>query len=116
MIVSRQDGRINQKRRTRRAIIEAASTLVRAGKQPSVAEAADAALARLEAEYAGTLAFEIAETYAFRGQKDAAFKWLDRAYTQRDTELFLVKGDPLLKNLGGDQRHSAFLQKMSLPE
>ena len=44
MLVSRQDGRINQKRRTRRAIIEAASTLVRAGKQPSVAEAADAAL------------------------------------------------------------------------
>ena len=44
MIVSRQDGRLNQKRRTRRAIIEAASKLVRAGQQPSVAEAADAAL------------------------------------------------------------------------
>ena len=44
MVVSRQDGRINQKRRTRRAIIEAASTLVRAGQQPSVAEAAEAAL------------------------------------------------------------------------
>jgi len=44
MLVSRQDGRINQKRRTRRAIIEAASNLVRAGRQPSVAEAAEAAL------------------------------------------------------------------------
>ena len=44
MLVSRQDGRINQKRRTRRAIIEAASNLVRAGQQPSVAEAAEAAL------------------------------------------------------------------------
>ena len=44
MVVSRQDGRINQKRRTRRAIIEAASKLVRAGQQPSVAEAAEAAL------------------------------------------------------------------------
>jgi AcrR family transcriptional regulator len=44
MIVSRQDGRLNQKRRTRRALIEAASNLVRAGKQPSVAEAAEAAL------------------------------------------------------------------------
>ena len=44
MIVSRQDGRFNQKRRTRRAIIEAASNLVRAGQQPSVAEAAEAAL------------------------------------------------------------------------
>lgn len=44
MIVSRQVGRINQKRRTRRAILEAASNLVRAGRQPSVAEAAEAAL------------------------------------------------------------------------
>jgi AcrR family transcriptional regulator len=44
MLVSRQGGRFNQKRRTRRAIIEAASNLVRAGQQPSVAEAAEAAL------------------------------------------------------------------------
>lgn len=44
MVVSRQDGRLNQKRRTRSAIIEAASNLVRAGQQPSVAEAAEAAL------------------------------------------------------------------------
>jgi AcrR family transcriptional regulator len=44
MIVSHQDSRFNQKRRTRRAIIEAASKLVRAGHQPSVAEAAEAAL------------------------------------------------------------------------
>lgn len=44
MLVSRQDGRANQKRRTRHAIIEAAANLVRVGQQPSVAEAADAAL------------------------------------------------------------------------
>ena len=44
MVVSRQDSRLNQKRRTRSAILEAASNLVRAGQQPSVAEAAEAAL------------------------------------------------------------------------
>jgi len=44
MVVSRQDGRLNQKRRTRKAIIQAASDLVRAGQQPSVAEAAEVAL------------------------------------------------------------------------
>jgi len=44
MVVSRQAGRMNQKRRTRRAIIEAASNLVREGRQPSVAEAAVTAL------------------------------------------------------------------------
>jgi AcrR family transcriptional regulator len=39
-----QEGRINQKRRTRAAILEAAVELLEQGKQPTVAEVADAAL------------------------------------------------------------------------
>lgn len=39
-----EEGRINQKRRTRAAILEAAKQLLREGQTPSVAEAADAAL------------------------------------------------------------------------
>jgi AcrR family transcriptional regulator len=38
-----EEGRINQKRRTRTAILEAAKHLLREGQMPSVAEAADAA-------------------------------------------------------------------------
>lgn len=38
-----EDGRINQKRRTRTAILEAARRLLREGQKPSVADAADAA-------------------------------------------------------------------------
>ncbi len=37
------EGRINQKRRTRAAVLEAAKQLLREGQMPSVAEAADAA-------------------------------------------------------------------------
>lgn len=45
MKVSFQDsGRINQKRRTRTALIQAAAALAREGQQPTVAEAAEAAL------------------------------------------------------------------------
>ena len=45
MVVSRQDtGRVNQKRRTRRAIIQAAAELVREGGSPTVADAAERAL------------------------------------------------------------------------
>src|SRR5690349_6132329 len=45
MVVSRQDdGRVNQKFRTRRAIIEAAAQLVRENRTPTVAEAAERAL------------------------------------------------------------------------
>jgi AcrR family transcriptional regulator len=38
-----EEGRINQKRRTRAAVLEAAKHLLREGQMPSVAEAADAA-------------------------------------------------------------------------
>ena len=59
---------------------------------------------------------EIARVYAFRGEKDHAFEWLDRAYEMRDEDLYIIKGDPLFKNLEGDPRYKAFLRKMNLPE
>jgi adenylate cyclase len=77
---------------------------------------ADATLARLEASYAVNDALEIAEIYAFRGQKEQAFVWLDRAYTQKDSNLYYIKGDPLLKNVEADPRYKAFLRKMNLPD
>jgi hypothetical protein len=77
---------------------------------------ADTELARLEAEHAHDIAMWIAEAQAFRGHKDEAFNWLDRAYTQKDTWLWSIKGDPLLKNLEADPRYNAFLRKMNLPE
>ncbi len=76
----------------------------------------DAALARLLREYSDVGAFGIAEVYAYRGEFDQAFKWLERAYTQRDSSLYLIKGDPLLQRLEGDARYKAFLRKMNLPE
>jgi TolB-like protein len=61
-------------------------------------------------------ALGIAEVYAFRGQPDEAMSWLERAYAQKDPYLCYIKGDALLKNLGGDPRYKAFLRKMNLPE
>ncbi len=57
-------------------------------------------------------AFQIAEICAFRGETDEAFRWLERAYTQRDGGLSELKGDPLLRNLASDPRYAAFLKKM----
>jgi TolB-like protein len=76
----------------------------------------DVELARLEAEHATDMAMWIAEAHAFRGEKDQAFFWLDRAYSQKAIFLITVKGDPLLKNLERDPRYKAFLRKMNLPE
>jgi hypothetical protein len=45
-------------------------------------------LRSIEAEHAQDIAMWIAEAQAFRGHKDEAFNWLDRAYTQKDTWLW----------------------------
>jgi eukaryotic-like serine/threonine-protein kinase len=75
----------------------------------------DAALAELIAKYHAGSAAQIAEIYAFRGEADRAFEWLERAYTQRDGGLSQMKGDPLLKSIERDPRYPAFLRKMRLP-
>ena len=75
----------------------------------------DAALAELIATYHADAAFQIAEIYAYRGETDKAFEWLDRAYAQRDGGFVEIKGDPLLKNLEHDPRYTALLKKLRLP-
>jgi hypothetical protein len=34
----------------------------------------------------------------------------------KDENLFLIKEDPLMRNLEGDPRYRAFLRKMNLPD
>jgi serine/threonine protein kinase/Tfp pilus assembly protein PilF len=60
-------------------------------------------------------AFQIAEIYAYRGEKDKAIEWLERAYKQRDSGLAEMKGDPLLRNIEKDPAYVQFLKKMKLP-
>ncbi len=76
----------------------------------------DAQLAEAIRHDGASWASEIARVYAFRGERDHAFEWLDRAYDARDEDLYFIKADPLLKNLEGDPRYNAFLHKMNLPE
>jgi TolB-like protein len=60
--------------------------------------------------------FSIAKGYAYCGDVDQAFEWLERAYTQRNTGLSQVKLQPLLRNLHGDPRWKPFLKKMGLAD
>jgi TolB-like protein len=78
--------------------------------------ASDAQLAAAIRQNGTSWPSEIARVYAFRGEKDHAFEWLDRAYDLRDEDLFLIKNDPLFRNLLDDPRYKAFLRKMNLPE
>jgi TolB-like protein/tetratricopeptide (TPR) repeat protein len=74
------------------------------------------ALEQLIAKNSADSAYQIADVYAWRGEKDQAFAWLNRAYEQRDGGLTQVKFDPLLNSLRSDPRYTAFLRKMNLPE
>ena len=76
----------------------------------------DAALARLIESSADTAAYQIAEVHAYRGEKDPAFEWLERARQQRDPGLQSTKVDPLLVNLHGNPRWQPFLRKMKLAD
>ena len=76
----------------------------------------DAALAWFIKEDAGTYAVSIADIYALRGQSDEAMRWLERAFSQRDASLMMIKADTALVPLNGDPRFKALLRKMNLPE
>jgi hypothetical protein len=76
----------------------------------------DAALARLIAISADTAAYQIADAYAYRGDKDRAFEWLERARRQLDPGLASLRIDPFLANLHGDPRWDVFLRTMGLAD
>ncbi|MGE5177941.1 MAG: protein kinase domain-containing protein [Bacteroidota bacterium] len=72
----------------------------------------DAAYQAVVGKYADAAAYQIAEMCAARGEADAAFEWLDRAYAQRDGGLAEMQGSYALRALHGDPRWAAFLRKM----
>jgi len=76
----------------------------------------DAALAELIARVAETGAYQIAEAYAYRNDKDKAFEWLERARRQRDAGLPGLRADTLLPNLHNDPRWDKFLRTMGLAD
>jgi TolB-like protein/class 3 adenylate cyclase/Tfp pilus assembly protein PilF len=78
-------------------------------------EAADAALRKLSDEWAHAAAYQIAMLHAMRGEVDAAFQWLERAYAQRDPGLVNLAGDtPFARALHSDARWMPFLRRMKL--
>jgi adenylate cyclase len=75
----------------------------------------DAAVSRLERKYASNVG-AIAQVRAYRGEVDAAFKWLDRAYQRDRFFMALMPVDPLLGNLHNDSRFGSMLAKLKLDD
>jgi TolB-like protein/Flp pilus assembly protein TadD len=73
------------------------------------------ALDELIAKYAHSAAYQIASAYAWRGEKDRAFEWLERARAQRDGGLGTLKVEPLMRGLRDDPRWRPLLASVHLP-
>jgi TolB-like protein/Flp pilus assembly protein TadD len=78
-------------------------------------EKANASLEEFIKNHQNEAAYQIAAIYAYQGDIDNAFEWLERAYRQRDGGCVEMKGDPILSNIRKDPRYAAFMKKMKLP-
>jgi len=59
--------------------------------------------------------YQTAQIFAWRGESDRAFEWLDRAAETHDTGLIYLKYDPVLVKLRSDPRYNALLTRLKLP-
>ena len=78
-------------------------------------QAADAALAELIATGRNQLAYQIAEVYAVRGEKDKAFEWLQYSFDAHDTGTLSLLIDPMIRDLRPDPRYKTLVTKLGLP-
>jgi len=73
---------------------------------------ADAVLKTLVDKYAGDQPEVIGATYAFRGETDRAFEWLDKAAAMHDPNVSSALTDRLCDSLHGDPRWLPYLRKI----
>ena len=76
---------------------------------------AEEALKSQTAVLAESDAFYIAMSYGYRGDRDAVFYWLERAYQRKEPDFRLLRSEPLLRSVAGDVRFEALLRRLNLP-
>ena len=72
----------------------------------------DAALAALIAKYEKDWSYNIAYVYAYRGEADKAFEWLDKAVEYGDPGLSEIVTENLFDKIHADPRWLPFLRKI----
>ena len=73
-------------------------------------------LAKMERDFAIGFAYQIAQIYVWRGEKDQAFAWLDRSYALHDSGLVRLPFDPVLDPLRKDPRFAELVTRMVFPK
>ncbi|MCW5515420.1 tetratricopeptide repeat protein [Muriicola sp. Z0-33] len=78
-------------------------------------EEADALFEVFLEKYSATDPANIADLYAFRGNYEASFKWLNRAFEVKDPVLIEALTYPSFKPMYSDSRWSNLIDKIGLP-
>lgn len=78
-------------------------------------EAANVALAQMEAGFAETRAFYVATVYAWRGEAEQAYAWLERAIKGGQRTLG-IRTEPFLQSLRSDPRWEKLLYRLGLSD
>jgi TolB-like protein len=77
---------------------------------------AQASLDELIAKNSASAAYQIAQVYAWFGERNQTLQWLERAYAQQDAGLGFTKVDPFFSALRSDPRFQALLVKLKLQD
>jgi tetratricopeptide (TPR) repeat protein len=80
------------------------------------AQASQRLLQEFIAEHGNDEPYAIARIYAWRGETDKAFEWLERARVIRQTSLNWLKIDRVFRSMHNDARYKHLLRGMHLPE
>ena len=69
----------------------------------------------LIAGHSSDMSFQIATVYAFRGDADMTFEWLEQAYKKQDPGVMAIVDNPFTRELRSDPRFGAFCKKIGVP-
>jgi hypothetical protein len=61
-------------------------------------------------------AYDIALVYAGLADEEEIFRWLEKAYGERESGLLNLKWDPAFSNLYSDPRFADLLRRIGLPQ
>ena len=100
--------------RVQLAVASLAHAFALAGKRAEAEKLLAELRERSGSEYVSS--YLIAEIYVALGEKEAAFKLLDKAYDERSIDLVLAKVDPRLDPLRDDPRFADLIKRVGLPQ
>jgi tetratricopeptide (TPR) repeat protein len=83
------------------------------GNKPKAKAILDSLMGKAQPEYMSP--YSIGVVHAALGEKDEAFRWLERAFAERDCQITYLALDPELDSLRSDPRFQGLVERLHIP-